>query len=110
METKTVSVTINGTGFAGDFTAQVYGMIPHKNGVQIELAGICSGHVENARRFARAHGAMMAWDTMAVPMAGYESSEKNSAFVDVSEYVNARAFETHEMPSPADFGRVFQKN
>ena len=30
-------------------------------------------------------GAMMAWDTMAVLMAGYESSEKSGVFVDVSE-------------------------
>ena len=61
MEMKTVKVTINGTGFAGDFTAQVYGMIPHKNGVQIELAGICSGLLENAQKFAKAHGATSAY-------------------------------------------------
>jgi len=49
-------VTINGTGFAGDYTAQVYGMIPHKNGVEIDLAGVCSGHLENAEAFAAKHG------------------------------------------------------
>ena len=51
-----LKVTINGTGFAGDYTAQVYGMIPHKNGVEIELAGVCSGHLENAEIFAQKHG------------------------------------------------------
>ncbi|HAA74366.1 TPA: hypothetical protein DCE37_04505 [Candidatus Latescibacteria bacterium] len=51
-----LKVTINGTGFAGDYTAQVYGMIPHKNGVEIDLAGVCSGHLENAEAFAAKHG------------------------------------------------------
>ncbi|MEQ8791607.1 MAG: Gfo/Idh/MocA family oxidoreductase [Pirellulaceae bacterium] len=54
-------------------------------------------------------GPMMAWDTMAVLMASYESSEKHGAFVDVSEYVASRAFEKHEMPDPYTFGRVFQR-
>ncbi|MFT5525224.1 MAG: putative dehydrogenase [Pirellulaceae bacterium] len=49
---QTVKVTINGTGFAADYTARTYGMIPHKNGVQIELAGVTSGRPENAARFA----------------------------------------------------------
>jgi predicted dehydrogenase len=49
-------VTINGTGFAGDYTAQVYGMIPHKNGVEIDLAGVCSGHLANAEAFAAKYG------------------------------------------------------
>lgn len=53
---KQLKVTINGTGFAGDYTAQVYGMIPHKNGVEIDLAGVCSGRLENAEAFAKKHG------------------------------------------------------
>jgi predicted dehydrogenase len=53
---KKITVTINGTGFAGDYTTQVYGMIPHKNGVEIDLAGVCSGHLENAEAFAKKHG------------------------------------------------------
>lgn len=53
--TRTVTVTINGTGFAGDYTARTYGMIPHKNGVRIELAGVTSGRAENAERFAATH-------------------------------------------------------
>jgi predicted dehydrogenase len=53
---KKIVVTMNGTGFAGDFTTRVYGMIPHKNGVEIDLAGVCSGHLENAEAFAQKHG------------------------------------------------------
>ncbi|HDP33952.1 MAG TPA: hypothetical protein ENN29_02460, partial [Candidatus Hydrogenedentes bacterium] len=48
-------VTISGTGFAGDFTAQVFGQIPHKNGATIELAGVTSGHLGNAQKFAERH-------------------------------------------------------
>lgn len=53
---RNIKVTINGTGFAGDYTARVYGMIPHRNGVQIELAGVTSGRIENAESFAVKHG------------------------------------------------------
>jgi len=56
MNSRNLKVTINGTGFAGDYTARVYGMIPHKNGVNIELAGVTSGRLENAERFAKDHG------------------------------------------------------
>ena len=54
-------------------------------------------------------GALMAWDTMAVLMAGYESSEKGAAFVDLTEYLNARVFNETEMPDPESFGTVFQR-
>ncbi|MEO1973990.1 MAG: hypothetical protein ABGX07_20665 [Pirellulaceae bacterium] len=30
-------------------------------------------------------GALMAWDTMAVLMAGYESAEKDASFVNISD-------------------------
>ncbi len=53
---KKLKITINGTGFAGDYTARTYGMIPHKNGVELQLAGVTAGHIENAQRFAREHG------------------------------------------------------
>ncbi len=53
---KELKITINGTGFAGEFTASVYGMIPHRNGVSLNLSGVCSGHLENARKFSRSHG------------------------------------------------------
>ena len=62
MSTSTLKVTINGTGFAGDFTARAYGMIPHQNGVHIELAGVCSGHMDNARRFADTHDVTQAFE------------------------------------------------
>ena len=52
----------------------------------------------------------MAWDTMAVLMAGYESAESGGGQVDVSEYTAAgRTFEAREMPDPASFGAVFQR-
>lgn len=76
---KTMKVTINGSGFAGDFTARAYGMIPHKNGVQIELAGICSGHVENARKFAERHGVARAYETHASMVAAVRPDIDNVA-------------------------------
>ncbi len=60
-----LKVTISGTGFAGDFTARAFGMIPHKNGVSIELAGVTSGHLGNAERFAKKHGVTKAYDSHA---------------------------------------------
>ena len=62
---RTVKVTINGTGFAADYTAQVYSMIPHKNGVDIEVAGVTSGQRANAEAFAAKHGIAMAYDSHA---------------------------------------------
>ena len=54
-------------------------------------------------------GAMMAWDTMAVLMAAYESNEKDAAFVDLSDITGARSFDAPELPSPEHFIGVFQK-
>lgn len=56
-----LKITVNGTGFAGEYTTRVYGMIPHKNGVTLELAGITSGKRENAERFAATHGFQKAY-------------------------------------------------
>ena len=183
---NTIKVAINGTGFAGDYTARTYAMIPHRNGVQIELAGVVgldpsiSGirnefsvitdfaqydmrvnpNNENelflpdaanagnlllreklptvqGTSFPRpnqfyAHGyvnemsdavdcvldksrnpqsgALMAWDTMAVLMAGYESAASGGGLVDVSEFTTlGRQFEPSEMPTPHKFGNVFQR-
>lgn len=53
---RTLKVTLNGTGFAADYTARTYGLIPHRNGVTVELAGVTSGSPENAERFAATHG------------------------------------------------------
>lgn len=61
MPHQTLKVTVNGTGFAADYSARTYSMIPHKNGVSIELAGVTSGRIENAERFARTHGVTRAY-------------------------------------------------
>jgi len=63
MAEQAVKVTINGTGFAADYTARTYGMIPHKNGVSIELCGVTSGRAENAQRFAEQHGVHRAYSS-----------------------------------------------
>ena len=55
-------------------------------------------------------GALMAWDTMAVLMAGYQSAEQGGGLVDISEYTTrGRTFEDREMPEPTTFGAVFQR-
>lgn len=55
MTNQTIRVAINGTGFAADYTAKTYSMIPHRNGVDIELAGVVSGQLANAEKFAASH-------------------------------------------------------
>ena len=60
------------------------------------------------KRFPQS-GALMAWDTMAVLMAAYESSEKDGMFVDISEYVQGRDFLATEMPAAEQLNRVFQR-
>jgi predicted dehydrogenase len=65
MSERTLRVAINGTGFAGDYTAKSYSMIPHRNGVNIELAGVVSGRLANAQRFAESHGVSAAFDSHA---------------------------------------------
>jgi hypothetical protein len=54
-------------------------------------------------------GSLMAWDTLAVLMAGYESSENGGAFVDLQEFIQGRQFRADEMPDPRTFGAVFQR-
>lgn len=63
MDSNALKVTINGTGFAGTYTAQVYGMIPHRNGVTIELAGVTAGRRESAERFAAEHDVQQIFDS-----------------------------------------------
>lgn len=58
---RTLKVTLNGTGFAADYTAKTYGLIPHQNGVTIELAGVTSGRLENAESFAQSHAVSRAF-------------------------------------------------
>lgn len=63
MATEILRAVISGTGFAGDYTVGTYSMIPHRNGVQIELAGVVSGRLENAERFAVQHRITKAYST-----------------------------------------------
>lgn len=63
MTKQTIRVAINGTGFAADYTAKTYGMIPHRNGVEIELAGVVSGSLENAEKFAASHNVSAAFES-----------------------------------------------
>lgn len=58
---STLKVTINGTGFAADYTTRVYEKIPHKNRVTIDMAGVTSGKLENAQAFATRHGISQAF-------------------------------------------------
>ena len=69
MSTRTLRVTLNGTGFAAGYTAACYGLIPHKNGVAIELAGVTSGRLERAEIFARANGISKAYGSHAAMLA-----------------------------------------
>ena len=61
MTQRTIRVGINGTGFAADYTSKSYAMMPHRNGVTIELAGVVSGRLENAQKFAESHGIAQAF-------------------------------------------------
>src|SRR4051812_31205487 len=65
MAQRNLRVTLNGTGFAANYTAACYGLIPHRNGVAIELAGVTSGRFERAEAFARARGIARAFATHA---------------------------------------------
>src|SRR5690348_3847321 len=69
MTARTLRVTINGTGFAADYTTACYGLIPHKNGVSIELAGVTSGRLERAETFAQARGIRQAYASHAEMLA-----------------------------------------
>src|SRR5688572_26166117 len=65
MSVRTLRVTLNGTGFAANYTAACYGLIPHRNGVAIELAGVTSGRLERAEAFARTWNITRAYATHA---------------------------------------------
>src|SRR5438270_12739550 len=69
MTPRTLRVTLNGTGFAADYTAACYGLIPHQNGVTIELAGVTSGRLERAEAFAKTRGIACAYGTHAAMLA-----------------------------------------
>src|SRR5438128_6365850 len=69
MASRVIRVTLNGTGFAANYTAACYGLIPHKNGVALELAGVTSGRFERAEAFARTHGIARPYATHAEMLA-----------------------------------------
>ena len=54
-------------------------------------------------------GAMLAWDTLAVLMAGYESAEKGSPFIDISEYTLGRDFSPEVAPDPLLVEEVLER-
>lgn len=69
MVPRTIRVTLNGTGFAAGYTAACYSLIPHKNNVAIELAGVTSGRFERAKAFAQARGITRAFESHADMLA-----------------------------------------
>lgn len=74
-----IRVTIAGTGFAADYTAQTYSMLPHRNGVQIELAGVTSGRLENAETFAARNHVTRAFASHAEMMEAVQPQIANIA-------------------------------
>ncbi|MGZ0172184.1 MAG: Gfo/Idh/MocA family protein [Planctomycetales bacterium] len=77
MTKQTIRVAINGTGFAADYTAKTYSMIPHRNGVEIELAGVVSGRRENAETFAALHGVAAAFESHSEMLEAVEPTIDN---------------------------------
>jgi predicted dehydrogenase len=77
MASRTIRVTLNGTGFAADYTAACYGLIPHKNNVAIELAGVTSGRLERAQAFAQARGVTRAFSSHAEMLAAVQPDIDN---------------------------------
>jgi hypothetical protein len=55
-------------------------------------------------------GTMLAWDTLAVLMAGYESAEKGSRFIDISDYTLGRDFPLNVAPDPLLAGEPLQRH
>ena len=69
MAPRTLRVTLNGTGFAANYTAACYGLLPHRNDITIELAGVTSGRLERAESFARERGIIRSYATHAEMLA-----------------------------------------
>src|SRR5437764_11771843 len=93
MPPRTLRVTLNGTGFAADYTAACYGLLPHKNGVTIELAGVTSGRPERAEAFARARGITRPYATHAEMLAAIHPDIDNICCANYvhGQYVRAAA-------------------
>lgn len=79
MPSRTLKVTLAGTGFAADYTARTYGLIPHKNGVTIELSGVTSGKLANAEQFAARHGIAKAYESHAAMLQAVRPDIDNIA-------------------------------
>src|SRR5436189_4020108 len=77
MTLRKLRVTLNGTGFAANYTAACYALIPHKNDVAIELAGVTSGRFERAEAFARTWGIARPYATHAEMLAAVRSDIDN---------------------------------
>ena len=72
-------MALAGTGFAADYTAKCYGLLPHKNGVSIELSGVASGSLANAERFAEDYDFTAAYATHAEMLAACQTDIANVA-------------------------------
>jgi predicted dehydrogenase len=79
----------------------------HAHGYVNEISDAVDCVLEGER--APQSGPLLAWDTLAVLMAGYESSAAGGAFVELRPYLAAREFLPHELPDPRRFGPVFQR-
>ena len=75
----TVKVALSGTGFAADYTAKTYSLIPHKNGVSIDLVGVTSGQRANAEAFAEEYGVDTAFASHAEMVAATSPDIDNIA-------------------------------
>jgi hypothetical protein len=76
---RTVRVALAGTGFAADYTAKCYGLLPHKNGISIDLSGVASGSLANAERFAEDYNFTAAYATHAEMLAACQPDIANVA-------------------------------
>jgi hypothetical protein len=54
-------------------------------------------------------GPLLAWDTLAVLMAGYESSAAGGGFIELQGYLRMREFALNELRDPRRLGSVFQR-
>jgi hypothetical protein len=83
--TTTLKLTLNGTGFAAEYTAQTYGLIPHKNGVAIELVGVTSGKLKHAQRLTARCQNVMSIIILVLACLCSRPTYANEPFLDVTE-------------------------
>ena len=92
--------TAQGTSFPRPNQFHTHGYVN-----EIDDAVACALEPERAPQ----SGPLLAWDTLAVLMAGYESSAAGGRFVELQPYLAAREFSLQELPDPRQFGAVFQR-